>query len=384
VIGEPRTYLSNHRNLVIRTSLRRVFGPALRRYPALWKRIIGADVRIERARHSAGRILPVMIQPEARHLEISITSHCNLRCIGCRYGRDFMTGTRLDLETVRMLLDDAKALGTWDVRFYGGEPLLHRDLAEMVRHAIRLGLRTHITTNGILLGRRIDELYDAGLRDITIGYYGTGARYDAYVQRAQRFRELEASVVAVRKKYGDTVNLRINWLLMRPSCNRDDLQAAWSFAKRYDMRMQIDLVHYSLPYFSEGPDRMLQFRPEDEPAIRDITAAILELKQAEADRINLSEPGIRSIPEWLLEGPDMRVPCDAYQMLWVGPDGTVQLCYVTFRLGNLKEQRLSEMLFNATHRKAARDAFALNCPNCHCHYDRRVSKHAPTHQRYAV
>jgi cyclic pyranopterin phosphate synthase len=78
----------------------------------------------------------------------------------------------------------------------------------------------------------------------------------------------------------------------------------------------------------------------------------------------------------------MKVPCDAYQMLWVGADGSVQLCYVTFPLGNLHETRLSAMLFTAQHREAARASFELQCPNCHCHYDRRITKHVPSARRY--
>jgi cyclic pyranopterin phosphate synthase len=96
-----------------------------------------------------------------------------------------------------------------------------------------------------------------------------------------------------------------------------------------------------------------------------------------------SLPSIHSIPDWLLKGADMRVPCDARNLLWVGADGTVQLCYVTFRLGNLHDQRLSDMLFTATHRRAAQDAFRLNCPNCHCERDSRVQKHLPSRLRYA-
>jgi cyclic pyranopterin phosphate synthase len=96
----------------------------------------------------------------------------------------------------------------------------------------------------------------------------------------------------------------------------------------------------------------------------------------------MTEEGLRSIPDWLLKGAAMRVPCDAYQMIWVGADGTVQLCYVTFRLGNLHEKPLTDLLFTAAHRQAARSAFALDCPNCHCHYDRRIRKHAPSLQRF--
>jgi MoaA/NifB/PqqE/SkfB family radical SAM enzyme len=367
----------------IRSRLRSVLAPSLKKYRSVWSTVIAADHQIEKARHTAGRVLPTLIRPEPRSIEIAITALCNLRCVGCRYGRDFMTGSQLSWPVVRDLLDDAKALGIWNVRFYGGEPLIHRDLPRMIAHATGLGLQTHVTTNAVLLRDKIVALHDAGLRAITIGFYGTGARYDEYVQRTDRFRQVEAGIAAVRDRYGMGVDLRINWLLMRPSCNLADLHAAYDFAKRYDLRIQIDLVHYSLPYFSEGPNRELQFRAEDAPQVDQVVTELLRLKHEDPDRFNQSPIGLRSISDWLLKGPDMRVPCDAYQMLWVGADATVQLCYVTFRLGNLHEHRLRDMMFTPAHRAAASDAFALNCPNCHCHYERRVLKHGPSQRKYA-
>jgi hypothetical protein len=69
--------------------------------------------------------------------------------------------------------------------------------------------------------------------------------------------------------------------------------------------------------------------------------------------IENSEIGLRAIPDWLLRGADMRVPCDKYRMVWIGADGTVQLCYVTFHLGNLHQHRLRELLYTETHEQAA-------------------------------
>jgi cyclic pyranopterin phosphate synthase len=109
---------------------------------------------------------------------IAITSSCNLRCIGCRYGRDFMAGHQLSLADVKAVLDDASDAGIRSVRLYGGEPLLHPDLARMIEHARTTKARPYVTTNAVLLGERIDELYAAGLRDVTIGYYGTGGDYE--------------------------------------------------------------------------------------------------------------------------------------------------------------------------------------------------------------
>lgn len=369
---------------MLRSRLRRVLGPLLRQKVRVWRRLIAADESIEAARHTAARAFPAIIRPQPRRLEVAITSFCNLRCIGCRYGRDFMTGTQLSWPVVRDLLDDAREIGVWDVRFYGGEPLLHPALPQMVEYAVRSGLQVHVTTNAILLADRIDDLYGAGLRRITVGFYGTGASYDGYVQTKDRFCRLEAGIAAVRERYGDSVAIQINWLLMRPSCNLEALHAALDFAVRYGTTIQVDLIHYSLPYFTEGPDRQLQFRPEDRGAIDAVVNELIRLRSARPKVFTQSLVGLQSIPDWLLKGPDMRVPCDSYQTLWVGPDGTVQQCYVTFRLGNLHTQRLKEMVFTPLHHQAARDAFAVNCPNCHCHYDRRVRKDSRTARCYGA
>jgi len=78
----------------------------------------------------------------------------------------------------------------------------------------------------------------------------------------------------------------------------------------------------------------------------------------------------------------MRVPCDAYQLLFVSANGVVQLCDVAFPLGNLHERRLADMLFGERHRRACADAFALRCPNCTCKSDGRIRKDAASMRRY--
>jgi cyclic pyranopterin phosphate synthase len=180
------------------------------------------------------------------------------------------------------------------------------------------------------------------------------------------------------------MRLRLNWLLMRPTCAPAKLSAALEFARRFDAALQVDLIHYSLPYFCEGNGHRLQFLPEDRPELEALCAALLRAKRAEPERIEQSTTALRAIPDWLLAGPAMRVPCDKYDMLWIGADGVVQLCYVTFPLGNLHQTRLRDLLHGRAHRAAARDAFRLRCPNCHCGYDSRTLKHFPSRRRYGA
>ena len=139
-----------------------------------------------------------------------------------------------------------------------------------------------------------------------------------------------------------------------------------------------------MPYFQEGPERELQFRPEDKPAIDTVIRHLLQLKAARPELLTESPIALASFADWALKQEEMRIPCDARKLLWVGADGSVMLCYVTFPLGNLHETRLSEILYKQAHHKAAQDAFKLNCPNCHCEAGSRVEKHAPSFRKYSA
>ena len=334
-------------------------------------------------KHSLARLLPQIIQPDPKEIFLTLTANCNLRCKGCRYGRDFMPGSQLPWPIVKDLLDDCQRFGIRSIRLYGGEPLLHRDLTRIVEYATKLELHPWLTTNGILLKEKIDELYDAGLRDVSVGYYGTGEEYNAYVQRKDRYVALERGIAYARERFGLELRIVLGWVLMRPTCSVHEIQRLWRFSERYSAPIGVSLIHYSLPYFTEGPDQELQFRLEDSAAIEDAVAELIRLKKIHPELIQQSLMALRSIPDWLLKKSAMRVPCDRYHLLWVGADGTVQLCYVTFKLGNLQEQRLASMLFTAEHKQAARDAFLLNCPNCHCSYHNRIEKDAVSRLRYS-
>jgi cyclic pyranopterin phosphate synthase len=112
-----------------------------------------------------------------RDLRVSVTDRCNLRCRYCMprevFGADFPFLERDELLTfeeiervVRVLVD----LGVRKVRLTGGEPLLRRDLPDLVArlHGIDALEDLALTSNGVLLGRMAGELFDAGLRRVTV------------------------------------------------------------------------------------------------------------------------------------------------------------------------------------------------------------------------
>ncbi|MFM2372612.1 MAG: hypothetical protein RIS85_2334 [Pseudomonadota bacterium] len=334
---------------------------------------------------SAGTVWPGLIRANTEKLTVAITAHCNLRCKGCNYGRDFMPGAQMPLQIYRDLIEDAAAAKIPAIRLYGGEPLLHPDVVAMVEIAQAQGVDAYMTTNALILDRKIDALHGAGLRKITMGYYGQGAAFDAYVQRPGRHARLIESLDATRKAFGpDKLELQFNFLLSRRSANPQAIEEMRLFAERYHASIQIDVVHYSLPYFQDGPETELQFRAEDADDLRRSIDQLLSIKARHPHLLTASPMALVSLEDWALKQADMRVPCDARKLLWVGADGSVMLCYVTFPLGNLHEKRLRDILYTPAHHQAARDAFALNCPNCHCESAARIEKHGPSNRKYSA
>lgn len=339
----------------------------------------------ERMISSLAETWPSIVRARTERITIAITAHCNLRCKGCKYGRDFMPGAQLPLKLVEQLLEDAAAAKVPAIRLYGGEPLLHPDVVKMVETATRLGVGCYITTNALTLDKRIKALHAAGLRKVTVGYYGEESAFDDYVQRPGRFERLVESLENTRKMFGpDDLEIQFNFLLSRRSASLEAVDAMVRFADRFKGRIHIDVVHYSLPYFQEGLDRELQFGPGDEAVLDQVTRHLLKLKASRPELLTESAVALASLADWAIKQDQMRIPCDARKLLWVGADGSVMLCYVTFPLGNLHEKRLSEIIYSSSHHEAAQDAFKLNCPNCHCEAASRIEKHAPSFRKYSA
>ena len=105
-------------------------------------------------------------------LRVSVTPRCNLRCTYCDpmgLGHDEPSGT-LTTEAFAVVLEAASRLGMRSVRFTGGEPLLRKDLPELVRLATSLpGVEdVAVTTNATALAQRLPALLAAGLRRVNV------------------------------------------------------------------------------------------------------------------------------------------------------------------------------------------------------------------------
>jgi cyclic pyranopterin phosphate synthase len=108
-----------------------------------------------------------------RNLRLSVTDRCNLRCAYCMPEADYAWLPREDIlhfEEIGRLVGVFTSLGVDRVRLTGGEPLIRRDLPELVRILAAKPSLADIamTTNGVLLAESAADLKEAGLHRVTV------------------------------------------------------------------------------------------------------------------------------------------------------------------------------------------------------------------------
>jgi MoaA/NifB/PqqE/SkfB family radical SAM enzyme len=133
-----------------------------------------------------------LVGPLVVHLEI--IAACNLTCSHCFAGELPRNHNPLRLEELEVLFADLARLGTFRIALTGGEPLLRRDVLEVLDAAIAAGLHPSLTTNALLitepiareLGRRPEVLLNVSLEgptaEVNDAVRGAGT-FDAVLDR---------------------------------------------------------------------------------------------------------------------------------------------------------------------------------------------------------
>lgn len=111
-----------------------------------------------------------------RDLRISVTDRCNFRCVYCMpkavFDKDYAFLPReslLSFEEITRLARLFAAHGVSKIRLTGGEPLLRRNLEQLIAQLTAIpGLEVTLTTNGVLLPKKAAALKAAGLKRVTV------------------------------------------------------------------------------------------------------------------------------------------------------------------------------------------------------------------------
>jgi cyclic pyranopterin phosphate synthase len=179
------------------------------------------------------RILDTFGRP-LRSLRLSVTDRCNLRCLYCMPEEEYVWLPQQDVlsfDELERLTGVFTSLGVNKIRLTGGEPLLRKDLPELVA---RLARNPHITdlaltTNGVLLAEQAAALRRAGLHRVTISL--DTLRPERFVRLARResFARVQEGIAAASR--AGFTGTKLDAVLIR-GYNEDEAADLLEFGKR--------------------------------------------------------------------------------------------------------------------------------------------------------
>jgi cyclic pyranopterin phosphate synthase len=173
------------------------------------------------------------------NLRISVTDRCNLRCTYCMPEEvTFLDrGELLSFEEIVRFVRVAVPLGIDKIRLTGGEPLMRRDLAVLVRMLSQVaGIRDiGLTTNGVLLADHAQALYDAGLRRINISLDTLDPGRFRQLARRDGLEQVIAGILAAKKAGFEPI--KVNAVSIR-GITEHEVVALGKFAREHGLEMR--------------------------------------------------------------------------------------------------------------------------------------------------
>ena len=185
------------------------------------------------------------------YLRISVTERCNLRCHYCMPAEGVDLNPRSDLLTFEEIVRVAEVFarnGVSRIRLTGGEPLVRKAIEKLVGSLASIqGIRAvMMTTNGMLLDRKIAALRSAGLSAINLSLDTLQAeRFESITRRPGLDKVLAAIDLAIEHGYAP---LKINCVVMK-GVNEDELVDFVAMTET--MPVSIRFIEY-MPFSGNG------------------------------------------------------------------------------------------------------------------------------------
>ncbi len=253
-------------------------------------------------------------RPLLVHFEVTL--RCNARCDFCDYWK---TPADARAHELKSYADAARHFNPMLVTFTGGEPLLRRDLEELVAavdRAVRLKYVTLITHGGMLTTERAASLWEAGIHQFNISLDYLDGRHDTARGIPGLTERIFQAVDGMRARGID--NIRFNTVIKDD--NLDQLLPIVARAASLGCG-----VNFSVYTDAKNGNRDHVLAHSTHAALDDAIARLLDVKRRRRGVITNSDAYLEQIPKWARG--ELSEPCRSGQRtIHIDPTGHVKRC----------------------------------------------------------
>src|SRR5438046_526477 len=234
---------------------------------------------------------------------------CNIDCGYCNeYDK---VSAPVPADVLRRRIDKLAELGTSVVAFSGGEPMLHPDLDDLIRHIRARGMMAGLITNGyFLVPNRIEQLNRAGLDFLQISI--DNVEPDEVSKKRLRLLDRKLQDLSAHA----TFDVNINSVLGGGIKNPEDARTINNRARELGFSTSIGIIH-------DGAGRLKPLGPVERKVYDDVSASINGPGQVLKNLYS----GIRRFQDNLADGNPNAWRCRAgARYLYICEHGLVHYC----------------------------------------------------------
>jgi cyclic pyranopterin phosphate synthase len=257
---------------------------------------------------------------EINYLRISITDKCNLRCIYCMPEEGIQLKPHKDIlryEQIEQIVRQAVELGISKIRLTGGEPLIKRDIENLIEKLAGIkGIREFcLTTNGILLAQKAKILKQAGLTSVNISLDTLQPEKFKEITRGGNLADVLNGIDAA---INEGFKIKLNMVVLKGK-NEDEIDNIRRFCLDKNIKSQL-INHFSLR--SNKNDENFFDRPpkcKDCNRIRLLSDGVLKPCLHSEIEYKVNFANIRdSLEKTILSKPERGLSCNSRKMFEIG------------------------------------------------------------------
>ena len=170
-------------------------------------------------------------------LRITLTNRCNVNCLYCHHDGMVKSKDEMTADELYTICKIAKKIGVRKIRLSGGEPLLKKDIVEIVEKIASLGFRDiSMTTNGTLLEKYAQDLKDAGLDRVNVSLDTLDRETFEFITKKDYLEDTKKGILKAVEV--GLYPVKINMVIMK-DINQDEIDDMFEFCKENDIVLQI-------------------------------------------------------------------------------------------------------------------------------------------------
>ena len=249
----------------------------------------------------------------------------------------------------------AKKLGVKKIRLSGGEPLLKKDIVEIVEKIASLDFKDiSMTTNGILLEKYAQDLKDAGLDRVNVSLDTLDRKTFEFITKKDYLEDAKRGIIKAVEV--GLYPVKINMVIMK-DINQNEIDDMFEFCKEHDIVLQlIELIE------SENCDDD-KFSADYHYKLDDIESELADI----ADEVH-ERKFMQGRKKYYIDGGEIEVVkpvdnasfCAKCSRLRITPDGKIKPCLlrndnlvelISYVRNGESEERLEEIFINGINNR---------------------------------